>query len=280
MIFQPLHLVVQLWMKRLESVITLKKIQNRSILSSRVMNQFCKEFHIVSVEDDPSVAKGIVLSLEASGYRVSHFLNGEAFLSRLDDLHPSLLILDVRLPGRDGFSICRETRSRGFTFPVLMLTARDDEEDKVSGLDDGADDYMVKPFSLKELQSRIKALLRRSYGSFSEQPSQFGQQEYLFGDYSLKPGRMALLKNDEPVDLTPMEFKLLLFFLSNSGHVFHRKEILQNVWSADSEYFGDERTVDVHIRHLRKKIENDPSHPEFLKTQRGEGYFFTTGIPV
>ncbi len=237
------------------------------------MNRSENAFHIVSVEDDPSVAKGIILSLEAAGYRVSHYLNGEAFLACLDEVDPSLLILDIRLPGKDGFTLCREIRSRGYHFPVLMLTARDDEEDKILGLDDGADDYMIKPFSLKELHSRVKALLRRSYGAFSE--GHPGEREYRFGPYVLNPGRMTLIKEEEQVDLTPMEFKLLLFFLRNSGTVFNRTDIIHRVWSADSEYFGDERTVDVHIRHLRKKIEQDASRPEYLKTLRGEGYFFT-----
>ena len=203
------------------------------------MNHSENNFHIVSVEDDPSVAKGIILSLESAGFRVSHYLNGESFLSCLDEVTPSLLILDVRLPGKDGFTLCQEIRIRGYNFPILMLTARDDEEDKILGLDDGADDYMVKPFSLKELHSRVKALLRRSYGAFSE--GHPGEREYRFGLFVLNPGRMTLVKGAEQVDLTPMEFKLLLFLLRNSGTVFNRKDIIQKVWTSDSEYFGDER---------------------------------------
>ncbi len=237
------------------------------------MTDEASRFHIISVEDDPSVAKGLILSMESAGYRVSHFLNGESFLRQIEDMDPSLLILDVRLPGKDGFLICREVRQRGYKFPILMLTARDDETDKIAGLEGGADDYMVKPFSLKELQSRIKAMLRRSYGQLSENPDSSGKK-YVFGDFQLSQDHMKLIRNGEETDLTPMEFRLLLFFLKNRNGVFTRREILNRVWSADHDYHGDERTVDVHIRHLRKKIETNPSEPVFLKTLRGEGYRF------
>lgn len=233
------------------------------------------DFHIVSIEDDPSVAKGLVIALEAVGYRVSHFFNGETFLDQVDQLDTSLLILDIRLPGKDGFTVCREIRQRFLKFPILMLTARDDEADKVMGLEDGADGYMVKPFSLKELMSRIRAILRRSYGELSD-PSDHSIRDYFFGSYCLSPDHLKLLKDGSEVVLTPMEFRLLLFMLKNRDTVFNRKEILKSVWSVDSEYYGDERTVDVHIRHLRKKIEEDPSNPVYFKTQRGEGYIFSS----
>jgi len=232
------------------------------------------EFHIVSVEDDPFVAKGLVLALESEGYRVSHFPAGEPFLEKLTDLEPSLLILDIRLPGMGGYQVCRELRARGFTFPVLMLTARDEEADKISGLEGGADDYMVKPYGIGELLSRIRARLRRSYGELSRNASE-PEKSYQFGSCVLHRDRMVLTRDNRDIDLTPMEYKLLLFLLKNRNRVFNRKDILRAVWSADDEYYGDERTVDVHIRHLRKKIEEDPSRPVYLKTVRGEGYSFT-----
>ena len=237
------------------------------------MTNEASRFHIISVEDDPSVAKGLILAMESTGYRVSHFLNGESFLRKIEDIDVSLLILDVRLPGKDGFFICREVRRIGYKFPILMLTARDDEVDKIAGLEDGADDYMVKPFSLKELQSRIKAMLRRSYGPLSDHSVSSGIK-HIFGAFQLSQDHMKLIRGGEEIDLTPMEFRLLLFFLKNRNNVFTRREILNRVWSADNEYYGDERTVDVHIRHLRKKIEENPSKPLFLKTLRGEGYIF------
>ena len=237
------------------------------------MTDEASRFHIISVEDDPSVAKGLILAMESTGYRVSHFMNGESFLGEIGNLNPSLVILDIRLPGQDGFVICREVRRRGYKFPILMLTARDDEADKIAGLEDGADDYMVKPFSLKELQSRIRAMLRRSYGQLSDSSLSSGKK-YVFGDFQLSQDHMKLIRDGREIDLTPVEFRLLLFFLKNRNSVFTRREILNRVWSAENEYYGDERTVDVHIRHLRKKIEDNPSIPLFLKTLRGEGYIF------
>ncbi len=230
-------------------------------------------FLIATVEDDMPVAKGLTLTLEAAGYQVRHFSEGDSFLSTLPGLSPSLLLLDIRLPGKDGYHICRELRSRGCTFPVIMLTARDEDIDKIRGLEDGADDYMVKPYSSGELLSRIHARLRRSYGELA---AVTGSGSYRFGSFSLSREGMSLRKGDEEVDLTPIEYKLLLFFLKNEGRIFNRREILNRVWSSDSTHYGDDRTVDVHIRHLRTKIEEDPSHPQFLKTVRGVGYSFVS----
>lgn len=227
------------------------------------------DYLIVSIEDDDSVAKGLVLALESSGYRVRHFRDGESFLRELDRLNPSLLLLDIRLPGINGFDICRELRARGKRFPVIMLTARDEDRDKINGLEGGADDYMVKPYSMGELLSRINARLRRSYGMLS---SESGDGEYRFGPYRLSREFMSLRKGEREIELTPIEYKLLLFLLKNEGRSYNRKELLNRVWSADSHHYGDERTVDVHIRHLRKKIEAEPSRPEYLKTVRGVGY--------
>ncbi|MDC7234460.1 MAG: response regulator transcription factor [Spirochaetales bacterium] len=229
------------------------------------------DFLIVSIEDDESVAKGLILTLESSGYQVLHFSEGDSFFHKLPDLSPSLLLLDIRLPGKDGFQICRELRERGEHFPVIMLTARDDDLDKIRGLEDGADDYIVKPYSRGELLSRINARLRRSYGVLSNTGS---REDYTFGPYSLSREGMSLKKEGREVELTPIEYKLLLFFLKNEGQTFGRKELLNSVWSSESTHYGDERTVDVHIRHLRTKIEESPSRPVYLKTVRGVGYCF------
>jgi len=156
-------------------------------------------------------------------------------------------------------------------FPIIMLTARDDDMDKICGLEDGADDYIVKPYSRGELISRINARLRRSYGTLSETPV---QENYSFGPYQLSREGMSLKKNREEVELTPIEYKLLLFFLKNEGITFQRKDLLNKVWSSDSTHYGDERTVDVHVRHLRTKIEDSPSQPVYLRTIRGVGYCF------
>ena len=233
------------------------------------------DYLIVSIEDDRSVAKGLILALESSGYRVRHFRDGESFLDELNGIKPSLLLLDIRLPGKNGFDICRELRARGERFPVIMLTARDEDRDKINGLEGGADDYMVKPYSMGELLSRINARLRRSYGMLS---TDSGAGDFKFGSYRLSREFMSLKKGDREIELTPIEYKLLLFFLRNEGRTFNRKEILNRVWSADNNHYGDERTVDVHIRHLRKKIETEPSSPEFLRTVRGVGYLFRSAV--
>ncbi len=229
------------------------------------------DYLIVSIEDDSSVAKGLILALESAGYRVRHFRDGESFFRELDGIKPSLLLLDIRLPGMNGFDICRTLRGRGERFPVIMLTARDEDRDKINGLEGGADDYLVKPYSMGELLSRINARLRRSYGMLSPES---GNGEYRFGPYRLSREFMSLRRQGLEIELTPIEYKLLLFFLRNEGRTFNRRELLNRVWSADSRHYGDERTVDVHIRHLRKKIETEPSRPEFLKTVRGVGYMF------
>lgn len=229
------------------------------------------DFLIVSIEDDLSVAKGLVLTLESTGYKVLHFAEGDSFLEALPRIDPSLLLLDIRLPGKDGFQICREIRSMGFRFPVIMLTARDDDLDKINGLEDGADDYIVKPYSRGELLSRIHARLRRSYGTLAEQ-----QEDFSFGPFRLSRDGMYLKKNGEDIILTPIEYKLLLFFLKHQGQCFQRSELLNRVWSSDNTHYGDERTVDVHVRHLRTKIEENPSQPVYLSTIRGVGYCFSS----
>ncbi len=228
------------------------------------------DFLIVTIEDDQSVAKGLVMTLESIGYKVLHFIDGTGFFNALHDISPSLLLLDIRLPGKDGFTICRELRQRGHRFPVIMLTARDEDIDKIKGLEEGADDYLVKPYSTGELLSRIHARLRRSYGVLSLN----SDKDFLFGPFRLSRDIMSLRKNDEDIDLTPIEYKLLLFFLKNSGLTFNRAELLRRVWAKDNPHYGDERTVDVHIRHLREKIEDLPSRPEYLLTVRGVGYTF------
>ena len=232
------------------------------------------DYLIVSIEDDLSVAKGLVLTLESVGYRVLHFTGGDSFFEVLPGISPSLLLLDIRLPGKDGFEICKELRARGERFPVIMLTARDEDADKISGLEDGADDYIVKPYSRGELLSRIKARLRRSYGTLSESA---GKQDIHFGPFRLSREYMSLKKGDREIDLTPIEYRLLSFFLKNSGQTFNRSELLSRVWAGDSPHYGDVRTVDVHIRHLREKIEESPARPFFLKTIRGVGYTFRKG---
>ncbi len=230
------------------------------------------DYLIAAVEDDPSVAKGLVMSLETAGYRVRHFSEGASFFEALGEgMTPALLLLDIRLPGQNGFVLCRRLREEGARFPVIMLTARDEIRDRIKGLEGGADDYMVKPYSMAELLSRIHARLRRSYGALAceELPG-----ESCFGNSVLNREFMTLKKGGKEVVLTPIEYRLLSFFLKNEGRIFSRKDLLNKVWGGNSLHFGDERTVDVHIRHLREKIEDNPPFPVHLKTIRGEGYCF------
>ena len=226
---------------------------------------------ILCIEDDPAVAKGLVFGLEQEGFTVFQTETAEEGYAVLKREDPQCLVLDIRLPGENGFDFCRRIRKEGFTLPVLMLTARDEEVDKILGLEIGADDYMVKPFSLRELVSRVRALMRRSYGELSRKE---GDQLERFGPLRIEYTKMKVFYRDKEVFLTPLEFKLLTYLIEHSDRPLTRDQILNSVWGS-GEYFGDDRTVDVHMRHLREKVEEDPSKPRFLHTVRGIGYKFT-----
>lgn len=229
---------------------------------------------LLLVEDDPGIAKAVTRGLTQEGYTVAHVDHGDHALPWISQNHPDLVILDVRLPGLDGFTICKKIRESGNTLPVLMLTARDEEIDTILGLEIGADDYMVKPFSLRELQSRIKALLRRS--SYSQNFSQ--GDSTVFGTLTFRRGTQRLYRQSasasEEIFLTPIETRILLYFLDNPNQVVTRQQIITAVWG-EQIFLEDERTVDVHIRHLREKLESDPANPQFIQTVRGFGYRFT-----
>ncbi len=230
---------------------------------------------ILVVEDDLTLQETLAYNLERQGYQVDTVADGPSALKQARAAHPDLILLDVMLPGMDGFEVCRVLRQEMST-PVLMLTARDDEIDRVVGLEVGADDYLVKPFSMRELLARIKALLRRvrliREEIASENRSSDGSQNLVFGNMTIDSGRREVRLGENPVGMKPKEYDLLLFLAQHRGQVLTREFILERVWGWD--YIGDSRTVDVHIRWLREKIESDPANPKRLVTVRSAGYRF------
>jgi DNA-binding response OmpR family regulator len=223
---------------------------------------------ILIVEDEYAVARGIQYALEQEGYQVTVAGSGEEALEVAGELAPDLVVLDVRMPGIDGFETLRRLRADGSKSPVLMLTARDEEMDKVIGLEMGADDYMTKPFGLRELQSRIKALLRRAYGDLADAQ---GGRLIRHRDLVIDLDRRRVQRGDKRVSLTATEFEILRHLASRPGRVFTRRELLELV--RDYEALDqDEKTINVHVSHLREKLEDDPVDPTFILTIRGAGY--------
>ncbi len=230
---------------------------------------------ILVVEDEPTLQETIAYNLEKQGYEVEIVGDGHAALEAARILNPDLLLLDIMLPGLDGFEITRILR-REMNIPIIMLTARDNEIDRVVGLEMGADDYLTKPFSMRELMARVKAQLRRSRihkDELEQYAEKTSPQEILsFDNLIINTTRHEVTLQDEAIPLKPKEYELLLFFAEHHGQMLSREHILERVWGWD--YIGDSRTVDVHIRWLRKKIEKEPSKPERLITIRGGGYRF------
>ncbi len=222
---------------------------------------------ILIVEDEETLLEALRYNLEKEGYTVVTAVDGVQALNSARADSPDLIILDIMLPQLDGFEVCRILR-KGMSVPILMLTAKDEEIDKVLGLELGADDYMVKPFSMHELKARIKAILRRA--AAQSEPEGHEDAVLQLGDLTIDPGRHEVTRNEAIVSLTRKEFDLLVFLARNKGRVFSREHLLERVWGYD--YFGDTRTVDVHIRWLREKIEFEPSKPRRLITVRGTGY--------
>ncbi len=225
---------------------------------------------ILIAEDERAVARGLEYGLQAEGFETLWAATGQEALDLTRSQDPHLILLDIRLPDISGFDVCRQLRSEGRRQPIMMLTARDEETDKVLGLELGADDYIVKPYSLREVTSRVRALLRRAYGELATTPegSRLG-----FGDVVLDLEGLQVYRGGHLVYLTPTEFRLLKHLVSNPERAFSRSELIEAVWGYDSEVNQD-RTVDVHIRHLREKLEDEPAHPRWLVTVWGIGYKF------
>ncbi|AHC13900.1 response regulator transcription factor [Salinispira pacifica] len=225
---------------------------------------------VLIVEDDRSIAASVSTGLELEGFRTIQCGSAEDALTILPVHHIDIALLDIRLPGMDGLNLCRTLREQGHTFPVIMLTARDEELDKVLGLEMGADDYMVKPYGYRELLSRIRAQLRRAtrYSSSDSEGElvDFGQARVDF------LARRAF-RDGREIDITPVEFRIMLVFKDHENQSLSRQQIIDAVWGQDF-FLEDPRTVDVHIRHLREKLETDPSSPRHIQTVRGHGYRF------
>ena len=229
---------------------------------------------ILIVEDEPVLQETLAYNLTRQGYLVETAGDGQIAVEMARRIRPDLILLDIMLPGMDGFEVCRLIR-QDMNVPILMLTARDDEIDRVIGLEIGADDYITKPFSMRELMARVKAqlrrmrLLRQEADTQAESPS---KEILRFGNLVLDLSRREVSCNDEVLALKPKEFDLLLYFARHKGQALSREQILEEVWGWN--YTGGSRTVDVHVRWLRAKIELDPTQPIRIVTVRGAGYRF------
>ena len=225
---------------------------------------------VLIVEDERAIVEILKFNLSREGYETLEALDGEAGLQLARTADPDLILLDVMLPKLDGFSICRQLREGGVSTPIIMLTAREEENDKVFGLEAGADDYITKPFSMRELMARVKANIRRRTLDSADGPAP--SQEMPSTGLVLDPDGFAARKDGVLVELTQKEFDLLSFLMAAPDKVFTREELLEKVWNYD--YYGDMRTVDVTVRRLREKIEDDPGKPAHILTKRGAGYYF------
>ena len=226
--------------------------------------------NILIVDDEPDILELISYNLKKEGFHISTALDGEEALQKVRTGNLDLIILDLMLPGIHGMELCRILRNNPKTahVPIIMLTARGEESDKVRGLETGADDYMTKPFSPKELIARVKAVLRRSRERTTE------DKTIRLGDLTIDRETFSASKGGVPLNLSATEFKLLLYLAQRRGRVFSRDQLLDAVWKEES--FVESRTVDVHIRRLRTRIEDHPSNPRYLKTRRGVGYYVET----
>jgi DNA-binding response OmpR family regulator len=221
---------------------------------------------ILIIEDDPAILRGLADNLRFESYDVVTAADGEAGYRALNEKHPDLVILDLMLPRLSGYEICRKARQAGITTPILMLTARGEEADRILGLDLGADDYVVKPFSVRELLARVRALLRRS------QPARPALDELRFGDVEIDFRSWEARRAGTALEMTRKEFQLLRLLASRPGEVITRDELLNEVWGYEN--YPSTRTVDNHIASLRAKLEADPANPQYLRTVHGVGYKF------
>lgn len=227
------------------------------------------EKKILVVDDEKPIADIVDFNLTKEGYEVEVAYDGDEALDKVEAFQPDLVLLDIMLPGRDGMEVCREIRKK-YDMPIIMVTAKDSEFDKVLGLELGADDYVTKPFSNRELIARVKANLRRRSNAENTQ-KQEKVTEIKIGALIIHPEAYVASKRGQQIDLTHREFELLHYLAQHIGQVMTRENLLQTVWGYD--YFGDVRTVDVTVRRLREKIEDTPSHPTWLVTRRGVGYY-------
>ncbi|MBP1757952.1 MAG: DNA-binding response regulator [Firmicutes bacterium] len=232
---------------------------------------------VLIVEDEKSIVDILRFNLSREGYETMEAYDGAAGLNLALEHAPDLILLDLMLPEMDGFQVCRALRDQGNHTPVLIITAREEEKDKVLGLELGADDYITKPFSVRELLARVKANIRRSHmPARPEAGDGAGGNQLVLGRLVINQDSVSVRKDNLPLELTQREFELLLFLATHAEKVFSRQEIMEHVWNYDG-YVGDVRGVDVTVRRLREKLEDDPAQPAFIMTRRGLGYYFAAG---
>ena len=230
---------------------------------------------VAIVEDDAAIAEGLAMNLKLQGYRTEVAGDGDAALVCIDTAEPDLVLLDISLPKRSGIDVLERLRTTGNHVPVIVLSARQDEFDKVAALRLGADDYVTKPFALAELLARVAAVLRRTRGSWPANDAASGGAATLrFSDVVIDLDARTVVRGGEPVKLTHLEFELLSFFCHNKNRVFSREQLLRRVWSLTLAHAGQARTVDNFVAQLRAKLEEDPDRPKHLLTVRGSGYRF------
>lgn len=228
---------------------------------------------VLLIEDESSIVKLLQYNLEKEGYSVDVEMNGENGFNRALQNDYTIILLDLMLPGKDGMDICRDLRQEKVKTPIIMLTAKDSEIDKIIGLEIGADDYITKPFSPREVQARIKAVLRRydSKNGLADEGINV-EKEVSVNNLKIYPNKYEVYVDEKLVDFTPKEFELLQYLVKNKNRILSREQLLTAVWNYD--YSGETRIVDVHISHLREKIEENPKKPAYIKTARGFGYKF------
>ncbi len=236
-------------------------------MADRIDTSGKTETLILLIEDDPAIAESLSEGLGQEGYTVHWESTGAGGVAYARDKNPRLVVLDVRLPDGSGFDFCRDIRRLGMRQPILILTVQNDEVDKVLGLEMGADDYLTKPYRLRELIARVRALLRRAYGELSAAEADLLYVADLVVDRTLA----RVTRGDKQINLTPTEFRLLVFLAQHPGQVFSRTQLMEQVWGYSADCY-DEKTVSVHIRRLREKIELEPSDPKLVLTVTGLGY--------
>ncbi len=230
---------------------------------------------ILIVEDEQNIVDILSFNLSREGYDTLEAYDGATGLQLALEQNPDLILLDLMLPGMNGFDVCRKLREAGSAVPILMLTAREEEADKVLGLELGADDYITKPFAMRELMARVKANIRRvSMGPApAPQPEAEPGKRLDLGRVVVDLDGATVYKDGAPLELTQREYDLIRFLASQPGKVFSREALMEHVWNYEG-YVGDVRAVDVAVRRLREKIEDDPASPKFILTKRGMGYLF------
>lgn len=232
------------------------------------------EKKILIVEDEQNIVDILSFNLEREGYDTIEAYDGPTGLKLALEENPDLILLDLMLPGMDGFDVCRQIRQAGCATPILMLTAREEEADKVLGLELGADDYITKPFSMRELLARVKANIRRvTMVPAAPQSEESDAAALKLGRITVDTERATVYKDGKALELTQREYDLIRYLASQPGKVFSREALMEHVWNYEG-YVGDVRAVDVAVRRLREKLEDDPAVPRFICTKRGMGYYF------